>query len=90
MPSVCAASIATPRPAISGKLPMPVECATKRRLVMSWRDSGFDREFLGARPRGMADFLLSPRDQHHLATPYVIALRDRLAAAMPALPGLSR
>ena len=30
------------------------------------------------------------RDQHHLATPYVIALRDRLAAAMPALPGLSR
>ena len=23
------------------------------------------------------------RDQHHLATPYVIALRDRLAAALP-------
>jgi peptidoglycan/LPS O-acetylase OafA/YrhL len=27
------------------------------------------------------------RDRHHLATPYVIALRDRLAAALPPLPG---
>jgi len=26
------------------------------------------------------------RDQHHLATPYVTALRDRLAAALPELP----
>jgi hypothetical protein len=43
------------------------ECAAKRRLVMACRDSGFDRAFLGARPRGMADFLLSPRDQHQLA-----------------------
>ncbi len=25
------------------------------------------------------------RDQHHLATPYVTALRDRLAGALPAL-----
>ena len=25
------------------------------------------------------------RDQHHLATPYVVALRDRLAAALPAI-----
>ena len=30
-PRACAASIATPRPAISGRLPMPVECATTRR-----------------------------------------------------------
>jgi len=43
------------------------ECAAKRRLVMACRDSGFDRAFLGARPNGMADFLLSPRDQHQLA-----------------------
>jgi len=28
------------------------------------------------------------RDQHHLATPYVTALRDRLAAALPALSAL--
>jgi hypothetical protein len=29
------------------------------------------------------------RDQHHLATPYVIALRDRLAAALPDPAGLA-
>jgi hypothetical protein len=43
------------------------ECAARRRLVMACRDSGFDRAFLGARPRGMDDFLLSPHDQHQLA-----------------------
>jgi hypothetical protein len=43
------------------------ECAAKRRLVLACRDSGFDRAFLGARPRGLADFLLSPHDQHQLA-----------------------
>jgi hypothetical protein len=43
------------------------ECAAKRRLVMACRDSGFDRDFLGSRPEGMADFLLNPRDRHQLA-----------------------
>jgi hypothetical protein len=50
------------------------ECAAKRRLVMACRDSRFDRAFLGARPNGMADFLLSPRDQHQLAA-LTLALR---------------
>jgi hypothetical protein len=43
------------------------ECAAKRRLVLACRDSRFDRAFLGARPHGMADFPLTPRDQHQLA-----------------------
>ncbi|TQN42823.1 hypothetical protein FHU33_2232 [Blastococcus colisei] len=44
-----------------------VECAAKRRLVLACRDAGFDRSFLGARPPGLADFPLPPRDQHQLA-----------------------
>jgi hypothetical protein len=43
------------------------ECAAKRRLVLACRASRPDRAFLGARPRGMADFPLDPRDQHQLA-----------------------
>jgi uncharacterized protein (DUF1800 family) len=43
------------------------ECTAKRRLVLACRDSRFDRAFLGARPHGMADFPLTPRDQHQLA-----------------------
>jgi len=43
------------------------ECAAKRRLVMACRDSRPDMAFLGARPKGMADFTLTPSDQHQLA-----------------------
>ena len=43
------------------------ECAAKRRLVMACRDSRPDLHFLGARPPGMADFPLTPSDQHQLA-----------------------
>jgi uncharacterized protein DUF6221 len=43
------------------------ECAAKRRLVMACRDSRPDLHFLGARPHGMADFPLTPSDQHQLA-----------------------
>jgi hypothetical protein len=43
------------------------ECAAKRRLVLACRDSAPDLHFLGARPPGMADFPLTPGDQHQLA-----------------------
>ena len=43
------------------------ECAAKRRLVLACRESGPDLHFLGARARGMADFPLTPRNQHQLA-----------------------
>ena len=43
------------------------ECAAKRRIVLSCRESRPDTAFLGARPRGMDDFPLSPHDQHQLA-----------------------
>ncbi|NYJ08327.1 DUF6221 family protein [Petropleomorpha daqingensis] len=43
------------------------ECAAKRRLVLACRDSRPDLHFLGARPNGMADFPLTPTDQHQLA-----------------------
>jgi len=43
------------------------ECAAKRRLVLACRDSRPDLHFLGARPNGMADFPLTPSDQHQLA-----------------------
>jgi hypothetical protein len=43
------------------------ECSAKRRLVMACRDSRPDLHFLGARPHGMADFPLTPTDQHQLA-----------------------
>ena len=43
------------------------ECAAKRRLVLACRDSRPDLHFLGARPRGLADFPLTPADQHQLA-----------------------
>jgi hypothetical protein len=43
------------------------ECAAKRRLVLACRDSRPDLHFLGARPAGMADFPLTPTDQHKLA-----------------------
>ena len=43
------------------------ECAAKRRLVLACRDIRPDLHFLGARPRGLADFPLSPSDHHQLA-----------------------
>lgn len=44
-----------------------VACAARRRLVMACRDSAPDHAFLGARPEGLSDFLLTPRNQHQLA-----------------------
>ena len=43
------------------------ECSAKRQLVVACRAMGPDLSFLGARPSGLADFLLAPRDQHQLA-----------------------
>jgi hypothetical protein len=43
------------------------DCAARRRLVQVCREMGPDMAFLGVRPRGMADFFLSPSDQHQLA-----------------------
>lgn len=43
------------------------ECTAKRRLVLACRDVRPDRAFLGARPEGLADFPLTPADQHQLA-----------------------
>ena len=43
------------------------ECSAKRRIVLACRDVRPDLSFLGARPRGLADFFLSPSDQHELA-----------------------
>ncbi|WP_369135654.1 DUF6221 family protein [Modestobacter sp. I12A-02662] len=43
------------------------ECAAKRKLVMACRDARPDLAFLGTRPRGMADFPLSPSGPHQLA-----------------------
>jgi Family of unknown function (DUF6221) len=43
------------------------ECAARRRLVMACRDIRPDMAFLGARPRGMADFYLTPADPHQLS-----------------------
>jgi hypothetical protein len=43
------------------------ECSAKRRIVLACRESGPAVGFLGARPPGMADWPLSPHDQHQLA-----------------------
>jgi hypothetical protein len=43
------------------------ECTAKRRAVLACRAARPDMAFLGARPQGMADFPLTPRDQHQLA-----------------------
>jgi hypothetical protein len=53
------------------------ECTAKRRTVLACRAARPDMAFLGARPQGMADFPLTPRDQHQLAA---------LALALLALP----
>jgi hypothetical protein len=43
------------------------ECEAKRRIVLACRESRPQLGFLGTRPPGMADFPLSPHDQHQLA-----------------------
>ena len=43
------------------------ECSAKRSTVLACREIRPDLGFLGARPRGMADFPLTPHDQHQLA-----------------------
>jgi hypothetical protein len=43
------------------------DCAAKRRLVVACRDARPDLSFLGRRPRGMADFPLTPHGEHELA-----------------------
>ena len=43
------------------------DCAARRRLVLACRDSAPDLAFLGARPEGLADFPLTPSNQHELA-----------------------
>jgi hypothetical protein len=44
-----------------------VDCAAKRKIVLACRDTAPDLKFLGARPPGLADFPLPPRDAHQLA-----------------------
>jgi hypothetical protein len=43
------------------------ECAAKRNVVLACREAGPDMKILGARARGMADFPVSPDDEHQLA-----------------------
>jgi hypothetical protein len=43
------------------------ECSAKRRMVLACRESRPDLQFLGARPEGLGDFPLTPRDQQQLA-----------------------
>ena len=54
-------------PANTVSAPSSPECAAKRRLVLACRDSAPDQHFLGARPQGLADFTLTPSNQHELA-----------------------
>jgi hypothetical protein len=44
-----------------------VDCAAKRQTVLACRVVAPDMHFLGARPSGLPDFPLPPRDQHQLA-----------------------
>ena len=43
------------------------DCAAKRKIVLACQTAAPDLAFLGARPPGLADFPLSPSDQHQLA-----------------------
>jgi hypothetical protein len=43
------------------------ECAAKRRVVLACREALPDMSFLGSRARGLADFPLTPGDEHQLA-----------------------
>jgi hypothetical protein len=62
---------AQPGPAEHGRWHDPAhviaDCSARLRLVQVCREMGPDMAFLGARPRGMADFFLSPSNQHQLA-----------------------
>jgi hypothetical protein len=43
------------------------DCSSRRRIVLACREARPDTGLLGARPRGLGDFPLSPHDQHQLA-----------------------
>ena len=43
------------------------ECAAKRHIVLACRELRPDTRILGARPEGMGDVPVAPRDQHQLA-----------------------
>jgi hypothetical protein len=43
------------------------ECAAKRKLVLACMEARPDLAFLGTRPRGMADWPLSPSGPHQMA-----------------------
>jgi len=43
------------------------DCAAKRKIVLVCRAAEPDLRFLGARPPGLADFPLPPRNAHQLA-----------------------
>ena len=68
------APAAGPGGRLAGRHPSPfdparvrADCAARRRIVLACRESRPDTRLLGARPRGMGDFPLSPHDQHELA-----------------------
>src|SRR3954447_19762462 len=46
---------------------MRADCAAKRKVVLACQAAAPDLRFLGARPPGLADWPLSPRDPHQLA-----------------------
>ena len=43
------------------------DCAAKRKVVLACQAAAPDLRFLGARPPGLADFPLPPKDVHQLA-----------------------
>jgi hypothetical protein len=43
------------------------DCAAKRKVVLACQAAAPDLRFLGARPPGLADFPLPPKDLHQLA-----------------------
>ena len=43
------------------------DCAAKRKVVLACQAAAPDLRFLGARPPGLADFPLPPKDHHQLA-----------------------
>ena len=54
-------------PTTGGGADVLADCSARRRLVQVCREMGPDMAFLGVRPHGMADFFLSPSNQHQLA-----------------------
>ena len=43
------------------------DCVAKRKVVLASQAAAPDLRFLGARPPGLADFPLPPKDHHQLA-----------------------